>query len=78
MRIPSLIIQGTTDIQVKVEDAYQLASSSKEDNLKIIEGMNHILKNTALELKENIRSYNQPNLPINQELTKEIVEFVKL
>ena len=39
--------------------------------------MNHILKNTKLDEGENIKSYNNPTLPLNEELVKKIVEFIK-
>ena len=77
LKIPSLVIQGTTDIQVKVADAKKLAGVNKEIKLIVIQGMNHILKNTKLDQKENIKSYNQPNLPINEELVRELVTFIK-
>ena len=78
LKVPCLVIQGTTDIQVKVKDALLLANANKRVSLKIIEGMNHILKNTPLEQKENLKSYNRPDLPVNAELIREIVNFVKL
>ena len=77
LTIPSLIIQGTNDIQVTVEDAELLSSSNETSKLIIIQGMNHILKNTKLDEGENIKSYNNPTLPLNEELVKKIVEFIK-
>ena len=77
LTIPSLIIQGTNDIQVTVEDAELLSSSNEISKLIIIQGMNHILKNTKLDEGENIKSYNNPTLPLNEELVKKIVEFIK-
>ena len=41
---PVLIVQGTTDIQIQVEDAKKLAAANSNSELVIIEGMNHILK----------------------------------
>ena len=40
--------------------------------------MNHILKNTKLDKKENFKSYNQPDLPINKELINELAYFINL
>ena len=78
LAIPCLVVQGTNDIQVTVEDAKQLTSVNNRIKLKIINGMNHVLKNTKLDKKENIKSYNQPDLPINKELINELVYFINL
>ncbi|MEX2485587.1 MAG: alpha/beta hydrolase [Brumimicrobium sp.] len=74
--IPYLIVQGTTDIQVKVEDAKRLNEANKNDNLIIIEGMNHILKTAPADRKENIKTYYDSKLPIHDELVDQIVEFI--
>ena len=66
----------TTDIQVNVEDAYLLANANDRAELRIIEGMNHILKNSSMSRIENLSSYNKPDLPINEELIGEIVTFL--
>jgi len=77
MKTPVLIIQGTTDIQVKVEDAKLLASNAKKGELVIIEGMNHVLKD--IESTDQIKqfgTYYNPNLPINKQLVNEIEKFI--
>lgn len=75
--IPVLILQGTTDIQVKQKDANILHSASKTSRKVIIKGMNHILKEVEIDRFKNLQTYNNPNLPIKEELIKEIVEFIK-
>lgn len=75
LNIPILVVQGTADIQVKVEDAERLLRANEEVEIKIIPGMNHILKNSKLDRKENMLTYNQPNLPINEELIGTLVAF---
>lgn len=76
LQIPSLIIQGSHDIQVSVEDARILFNSTDKADLKIIDGMNHILINTPLDREANLASYNQPEKPINTILTNQIVRFI--
>ncbi|MCY7294958.1 alpha/beta hydrolase [Alteromonas sp. a30] len=76
LKIPTLIIQGTTDIQVREEDAKILAEANPQTDLKIIKGMNHIFKEASLDRMKNIETYNQPNLPIKQELVVAISDFV--
>ncbi len=74
---PVLIIQGTTDIQVGVTDASNLAKADPKAKLVIISGMNHILKDAPLDRAKNIQTYYQPNLPLNKQLVKVIVNFIK-
>ncbi len=77
LKIPVLIIQGTTDIQVTVKDADRLTEAAKKAEKHIIEGMNHILKESVIDRMENIKTYNDPELPLKDGLVKAIVEFVK-
>ena len=77
LKIPILIIQGSTDIQVSEEDAKMLAEANQKAAKKIIKGMNHIFKKSELDRMKNIQTYNQPELPIMQELIESIVGFIK-
>lgn len=40
---PLLLVQGTADIQVDVEDARQLHAARPDARLKVVEGMDHLL-----------------------------------
>jgi pimeloyl-ACP methyl ester carboxylesterase len=73
---PVLIIQGTTDIQVTIDDAEKLAKANPKAKKQIIEGMNHIMKESEQDRQKNIQTYNQPVLPIKKELIKVIVDFI--
>lgn len=73
---PTLIINGTKDIQISVEDAKNLKASKENSELKIIEGMNHVLKHIEKDT-DNILSYQSPNFPISKELIKVITTFIK-
>ena len=52
---PILIIQGTTDIQVTTADAEKLANANQRAKLHLIEGMNHILKEVAIDRQKNLK-----------------------
>ena len=39
--------------------------------------MNHVLKTINGDVKDNISSYSNPDLPINQDLVNGIVGFIK-
>jgi len=71
-----LIIQGTTDIQVTVVDAMMLSEANILSELQIIDGMNHIFKESVADRQENISTYNNHEMPIMKELVETIVEFI--
>jgi len=73
---PILIVQGTTDIQVSVEDAKQIQSAKPEAKMVIIEGMNHIFKNAEADRMKNIQTYSQPDLQLHDKLVPAISEFI--
>jgi alpha-beta hydrolase superfamily lysophospholipase len=73
LKIPIVIIQGTTDLQVKEEDAVILFKAHPlNSRLIIIEDMNHILKIAPLERTKNIETYGKPDLPLAPELCRVI------
>lgn len=74
--IPSLILQGTNDIQVSVEDAKILASANPKAKLILIDKMNHIFRIVNGDRQANITTYSNATLPIAAELTKNVVEFI--
>ncbi len=77
LKIPVLIVQGTTDIQVGVEDAKQLAAAKPDAKLLLIDGMNHILRAAPIDRAANIATYSQPTLPLKAELMPALVEFIR-
>ncbi|MFK6999512.1 alpha/beta hydrolase [Flavobacterium oreochromis] len=78
LNIPVLILQGTTDIQISVKDADLLSDSYKTSKKGVIEGMNHVLKKVGLNKEENIATYNNPDLPISDELVNVIIHFLSV
>ncbi len=75
LKIPVLITQGDTDIQVRTEDAEMLKKATQDANLVIINGMNHILKPSSPDRQENIATYSNPDLSIMPELVRSIITF---
>lgn len=76
LSIPALVVQGTSDLQVSIQDAKRLTAASTTARLVVIEGMNHVLKSSSLERSENLLSYNDPGLPLADRLVPIIVDFV--
>lgn len=75
LNIPILVIAGSTDLQVTVEDAQRLQIANPKAELKVIDGMNHVLKNSSAKTNENMASYSNPKLPLNQEFEASINSF---
>ncbi len=73
----TLIIQGTTDIQVTIADAEALHSANPNSELIIIKEMNHIFKKAPEDRALNKKTYNQPELPLHPDLILSIVNFLK-
>ncbi|WP_286194491.1 alpha/beta fold hydrolase [Synechococcus sp. CCY 0621] len=76
LTIPALIVQGTTDIQVPVSEAKALKTAKPDAELRMIEGMNHVLKAVSLDPKQQNASYSDPTLPVVPELVEGISQFI--
>lgn len=76
LTVPVLIVQGTTDIQVPVSEAQALKMAKPDAELRIIEGMNHVLKAVSLDPEQQNASYSDPTLPVVPELVEEISQFI--
>lgn len=76
-KLPVLILQGTTDLQVPVTDADLLKKAKSDATLVDIPNMNHILKEAPADKEKNLATYSQPDLPLKPELVTAIVNFVK-
>ena len=76
LTIPCLILQGDTDIQITVNDSIALHHANKQSELKILSGMNHILKSVPPDFEQQIASYSDPDLPIVSEVISVISSFL--
>jgi hypothetical protein len=75
-RVKTLVIQGTTDLQVTVEDA-RLLNKAPRTELELIKGMNHVLKEAPEDRAANLSTYANPDLPLHPRLVGKIEDFVK-
>jgi uncharacterized protein len=76
LKMPILIIQGNTDLQVSTADADKLKKAKSDAVEIIIPNMNHILKEAPADRDQNLATYNKPDLPLKAELVPDIVKFV--
>ncbi len=73
LKIPIVIVQGTTDLQVQVKDAELLHAASIGSRYILIEGMNHIFKIAPSDREKNIETYSDPQLPLAPELLRTLL-----
>ena len=75
--IPVLIMQGSTDRQVSVEDARHLRQGNRNAQFLVVPGMNHLLKAVPDDDGKQLASYSDPAIPLHPMLIDEISSFVK-
>lgn len=74
--LPTLLVYGSTDIQVPVADGERLHDAGTETSLAVIEGMNHVLKRADGPAAAQMRSYTDPDLPVVPEAIETVLAFV--
>lgn len=77
VQAPALIVQGSHDIQVSVDDARALQAIRPDAELAIIPGMNHILRITPADAPDPLATYNSPGLPLARELGERLIAFIE-
>ena len=75
LHVPVLLVQGTTDMQVLVDDAKLLAAAKKDAQWLEIKEMNHMLK-PAKTLDEQMATYTDPKVSLAPGLVDGIAEFL--
>jgi pimeloyl-ACP methyl ester carboxylesterase len=76
VKAPVLIVQGTTDIQVSVQDAKLLAAARPDATLDLIDGMNHVMKAATLDTASQNAAYTDPTLPLVPAFLTDVEGFV--
>ena len=78
LKFPCLIIQGDNDLQVSINDARLLADAKNNNQLVIIEKMNHIFKIIdSGDRSANVAAYSNPTMPISNEMAEKISHYIK-
>lgn len=76
-RKPVLILQGTRDIQVGVQDAERLKRANAAARLILLPDTNHVLKSVKSDGRgANIATYADPSLPLAPNVVPSIAAFV--
>jgi pimeloyl-ACP methyl ester carboxylesterase len=75
-RKETLVLQGDRDLQVSVDDARKL-DAVRNTELRIIGGMNHVLKEAPEDRAGNLATYADPSLPLAKDVIRRIRNFVE-
>jgi pimeloyl-ACP methyl ester carboxylesterase len=73
---PVLVLQGTTDLQVSMQDAQRLAGARAGVTMMALEGVNHVLKIAPAERAANFATYGNSALPIAPSVVEAIATFL--
>jgi len=76
LEVPTMIVQGTTDIQVPVSEGNRLYAAKPGADYKVIEGMNHVLKTAPADRAANFAAYSDPALPLTEGLVETLAKFI--
>ena len=72
--VPKLVVQGSHDIQVSVDDAKRLAEKGGA-KLVILDGISHVLKPAPADFAANVQTYNSPDEMVDERVIMPIVRF---
>ncbi len=75
-KVPMLIIQGETDIQVRVGDARLLAAARPGAKLVLIPGINHLWRKAPADAAANAATYRDARIPVDPRVASAIAAFV--
>jgi hypothetical protein len=70
-------VEVMKSLTVPVKDAELLKDANPQAELIVLNNMNHVLKKAPEDREENLKTYNDPSLPLAEGLVKSIIEFLK-
>ncbi len=76
LRVPTLVVQGTTDLQISLADAQLLTAAKPGTKLLVLPGMNHVLKEAPADRASNFATYSDPHRALAPGLGGGIADFV--
>ncbi|MBT3401614.1 MAG: alpha/beta fold hydrolase, partial [Rhodospirillaceae bacterium] len=76
LKIPSLIVSGSHDLQVSETDFKRLTAARPDATAISIPGMNHVLKEAPAARKPNLATYANPDLPLAPGLAEAVTKFI--
>lgn len=77
LTVPTLIAQGTTDLQVAVADAEVLAAARPDAELLLVAGMCHALKMSGGDAADQVAVLSDPARPLAPALVEGMEKFLR-
>ncbi|AWE07138.1 hypothetical protein DCE79_06840 [Lysinibacillus sp. 2017] len=74
--VPTLIVQGKNDLQVKMTDSQRLSTAKPTAKIVYFDKMNHVLKDSPTDQAGNVATYTDPSLPLAEGLVDSITTFI--
>ncbi|ARN76609.1 hypothetical protein BST97_00525 [Nonlabens spongiae] len=78
LSFPILIIHGSKDRQIDVVNAQLLADSSDSAEVKVINGMNHIMKRVGDDEILASKSYVDPDYELSDSFIETVIQFIDM
>ena len=73
---PVLLLHGTTDFQVPIDNAERLAEAQPAARLTRLEGVNHVLRIAPADRAANAATYNNATLPLAPGIADAAASFI--
>ena len=77
LKVPVLVVQGTTDFQVSKSEADSLAMALPAAKVLVFDGMNHVMRLAPVDRMQQMPSYLTDTIPLAPGLADSIAVFVK-
>ncbi len=78
IRLPTLVLQGETDVQITPADARALGSARPDVGVVVFPGVNHVLKlATGATAMAQMSTYTDKSIPLAPGVVEAVVGFVK-
>lgn len=77
INLPTLIVQGDRDLQVRPEDARLLSAAQPAARVHLARGVNHVLVPAPLDPAANFARYGDAELPLERGVVTAVVEFLR-
>ena len=75
--VPSLIVQGTADVQVAVSEGEALKEAARRGTLLIVPDMSHAMKRVTADPASAMKGLTDPTVPLAPELVPRIAQFLR-
>ncbi|NHZ92363.1 alpha/beta fold hydrolase [Massilia sp. CCM 8733] len=76
LKMPVLLVQGSTDLQVAVSEAGLLHKAKPDAQLVVVKGMNHVLKEAPPDKASQTPMYIDPKFPLAPTLVPAVAGFL--